>query len=364
MPVMFRGFTQGKYLVILLAIVPLFGAILVGKTLFHYFISRKYGEVRFHFAQAGALGGYLRGYLEIPKGVFGEGELAIRLIHQVREVKRRNGKTHISTRVIWQKVESKPCHLYPGVQIPIELSVPFDAHPTSRTPTFLKDSYQWVISFEMHQPGLDFSSRHLVPIDESAESRNDLTIAKLDKSNAESINPEASPYFEMQRDAEGLTFNFTREKGPKGAGILFLFGLFFLGFPLIFIVNILGRANAALFLTFGSPLFLIFAVVGLGLIVASLIHSFGHYQLRIGNSELIHTTRLFGLKFVKKIPFEKIYGATVESTTRIGEKSYYDIKLDVGKKLKMTLASQTPDRHHLGSIAKFIEERIQTIRTV
>lgn len=350
-----ESFSRGKYPIIVLLVIPLIGGMMVVKAVIRQLASNKYGQIRFYFIQPGELGTTLNGYLEIPKGVSGEAELQIRLTNRSKEISQVGGKKRLAYHVLWKNEFSKRSHLYPGVKVPVSFDLPLDGNASN---SFMSNPhYYWEVSFEIHQPGLDLLSEHRFPVLPSSSPSSSLTKASIFQGGVEKVALGNSSFVSIEQGVDGLEIDFKKTNRVASAGIPFVFSLFFFGFPFIFISKLYSTNNmTALYLT--SPIYFLFFAAGMLLFFISVIFGFGRFKLCLREGELEHISSLFGIKFKKKIPYNQIYGVSVASTARVGDRSFYDLKLEVGKKMKMNLNAQIPDAHQLGQVAKLIEERL------
>jgi hypothetical protein len=267
-----------------------------------------------------------------------------------------------SETVLWQAEQNVPygaMGLDPrGRTIPVDFAIPSDAYVTDNDNS--SDQVLWLLHAQADLPGIDYSDDFELPVfktsfsveqaqADSASEAFGFRAGTPGDSNAAPVAAPAHPKVIISLQDGGTEFYFPAFRTPSRA-------LFLLIFTAIWtvVVYFLFRSSAPWFFA------VVFGFFDVLLIFAMFHVVLGTSRIRVGNGELISTTRVLGIGSTKRFSFSAIDAiVAVTSGGQGGNQgpSMYAIRLRTKDRRRFTLADEIANRLE----ARWIVSQIETL---
>ncbi len=271
-----------------------------------------------------------------------------------------NSRSTVQT-VLWQtdrNVPSGAIGMDPvGRTVPVDFAIPGDAYVTDLDNP--SDKVVWVLHAQADVPGIDYTDDFEMPVFRTSSSEQppagssseNFGIATESSGQTEEA-PVAAPAHTkviISSQSGGTEFYFPAFRTPSRALFLILFTAIWSG-----VVYFLFHSKAPSF--FG----VIFGLMDVVLILALFHVVFGTARIRVGNGEIVCTTRILGIGSTKRFSISEI-DAIVPVTsgqqgTNQGE-AMYAIRLRTKNGRRVTLADEIASRQE----ARWIVSQIETL---
>ena len=338
----------------------------VGLILFFYAIRaslrhRRFGNTSFEFYSLPfSPGANLSGRIHLkldsnaPRGI----DLRLSCIRKT-VTQTGNNRSTVKT-VLWQAdqhVSSGALSMDPtGKTIPVEIAIPANAYVTDKDNS--SDQVLWMLHVQADLPGLDYSDDFEVPVFKTASSpqqastesaTNGSGFADSSSSDADSapVSSPPNPQVIISSQASGTEFYFHAFRSPSRAIFLVFFTSLWSG-----IVYFLFHSNAPWIF----PLF--FGLMDLALILATFHVLLGTARIRVGNGEIVSTTKILGIGSSKRFAFSQVDAVLpVTSGQTAGNRgnTQYALRLLTKDGRRYTLADEISSRQEARWIVSQIE---------
>ena len=242
--------------------------------------------------------------------------------------------------------------------IPVDFAIPPDAYVTDHDNS--SDQVLWLLHAQADIPGIDYSddfelpvfktsfSSDQVPIDSSAESSGFATASSGD-SNAVPVAAPAHPKAIISSQDGGTEFYFPALRTPSRALFLLIFTTIWTG-----VVYFLFHSKAPWFFPIVFGLMDMFVILGLFHV------ALGTARIRVGNGEILSTTRVLGIGSTKHFLFSDVDAIVAVTSGQQGGpqgNSMYAIRLRTKNGRRVTLADEISSRQE----ARWIVSQIETL---
>jgi hypothetical protein len=242
--------------------------------------------------------------------------------------------------------------------IPVDLPIPPDAYVTDHDNS--SDQVLWLLHAQADIPGVDYSddfelpvfktssSAEQAPADSSSETSS-FAAGTSDGSNAVPAAAPAHPKVIISSQDGGTEFYFPAFRTPSRALFLLVFTVIWTG-----VVYFLFHSSAPWFfpIVFGlMDLFVIFGLFHVAL---------GTARIRVGNGEILSTTRVLGIGSTKRFLFSEVDAIVAVTSGQQGGtqgNSMYAIRLRTKNGRRVTLADEISSRQE----ARWIVSQIETL---
>ncbi len=188
--------------------------------------------------------------------------------------------------------------------------------------------------------------------EESKPSKSRLAGQKKISYDLSTINP---PNYSIQNIDDRIRIIFFSRNGRRNA-----LGLSFMGLPFfcagIFMTISLWK-KSFLFLIFASIVPVVFTLIGGFLLVWGILSAFQKVELIIEDRQIIINKNYFLTSTQKKIDMDSIIDLYPKMSMQVGEKIWYNLALNVGKKLPIQIESLAPNKKDLDWIIEQINYR-------
>lgn len=243
-----------------------------------------------------------------------------------------------------------------GRTIPVEMAIPPNAYVTDKDNP--ADQVLWMLHAQADLPGLDYSDDFEVPVfktaasaqqapAESAASSSGFADSPSSDADSAPVSSPANPQVIISSQAGGTEFYFHAFRSPSRALFLLIFTAIWSG-----VVYFLFRSDAPWIF----PLF--FGLMDLALILATFHVLLGTARIRVGNGEIVSTTKILGIGSTKRFPFSQVDAVLpVTSGQTAGNRgnTQYAIRLLTKDGRRYTLADEISSRQEARWIVSQIE---------
>lgn len=286
-------------------------------------------------------------------------DLRLSCIRKTRTETGDNNRTTVKT-VLWQTdqhVSSGALGMDPaGRTIPVEIAIPSDAYVTDKDDE--DDQVFWVLHAQADLPGIDYLDDFEVPVfktaasaqqapAESAASSSGFADSSSSDADSAPVSAPANPQVIISSQLGGTEFYFHAFRSPSRAIFLLFFTAIWSG-----VVYFLFHSNAPWIF----PLF--FGLMDLALILATFHVLLGTARIRVGNGEIVSTTKILGIGSTKRFPFSQVDAVLpVTSGQTAGNRgnTQYAIRLLTKDGRRYTLADEINSRQEARWIVSQIE---------
>ncbi len=269
-----------------------------------------------------------------------------------------NSRSVVNT-VLWQteqNVASGAIGMDPvGRMIPVDFAIPSDAYVTDKDNS--SDQVLWLLHAQADIPAINYSddfelpvfrtsSAAQVPADASPETSSSAA-ATFGDLEAAPIAAPANPKVIISSQNGGTEFYFPAFRTPSRAIFLVIFTAIWTG-----VVYFLFHSSAPWFFA------VVFGFFDLLLIVAMFHVVLGTSRIRVGNGELLCTTRVLGIGSTKRFSFSEIEAIVAVTSGQQGGtqgQSMYAIRLRAKNGRRVTLADEIESRQEARWIVSQIE---------
>lgn len=313
-----RELTDANYVVLVAAIFPVAGVILIGGAIRATMRDRRFRHSALLLDHVPVpLGGTLRGRVEVPYASLAEASSIVVRLTAVNRV--RSGKSTHESIVFQEEVEvphGAVSRMPDRVSIPIDLDVP---HDVQETHTEGSSQSLWRLTVDAEMPGIDYNASFDVPVFRT-EATQQLRSAKVYVPPPE---PREPADFVSKQTADGRELYFGRFRA-RGMAMGMLFFTFFWTVVL-----------AVLFVV-GTPSFLlvILGLLDLLMIWSTLDLFLGTSTIILGGDKVVVRRSLLGTT-EKVLRRDEIASATAKIGAQGGGRPYYEIEVRTaaGKKV-------------------------------
>ena len=272
-----------------------------------------------------------------------------------------NNRSTVNT-VLWQAdqhVSSGAIGMDPaGRTIPVEIAIPSDAYVTDKDDS--SDQVLWMLHAQADLPGINYSDDFEVPVFKTATSSQEAvresaatSFASADSSSGDAesapLSAPANPKVVISSQAGGTEFYFPAFRTPSRAVFLLVFTLVWTG-----AAALLYRSAAPLILT------VVFGLTDLVVIFATFHVLLGTARIRVGNGEIVSTTKVLGIGSPKRFSFSQVDAILPVTSGQTGGNqgnSQYAIRLLTKDGRRCTLADEIGSRQE----ARWIVSQIETL---
>ncbi|HYL64011.1 MAG TPA: HEAT repeat domain-containing protein [Candidatus Methylomirabilis sp.] len=340
----------------------------VGPILFVYAVRaslrhRRFGNTCFEFYSLPfSLGATLSGRIHLKLDSSAEHGIDLRL-SCIRKTVTGSGNNRSTVKtVLWQAdqhISSGALGVDPsGRTIPVEIAIPADAYVTDKDNP--SDQVLWMLHAQADLPGIDYSDDFEVPVFKTAASSQQASTQSATSgsgfgdswsSDAESapISSPANPQVIISSQASGTEFYFHAFRTPSRAIFLLIFTVIWSG-----VVYFLFHSNAPWVFA------LFFGLMDLVLVLATFHVLLGTARIRVGNGEIVSTTKILGIGSTKRFPFSQVDAVVpVTSGQTAGNQgnTQYAIRLLTKDGRRYTLADEISTRQE----ARWIVSQVETL---
>jgi hypothetical protein len=243
-----------------------------------------------------------------------------------------------------------------GKMIPVDFAIPADAYVTDYDNP--SDQVLWLLHAQADIPGINYADDFELPVfktSSTAEQSSAYASAETSTSAAGSfsdtdaapIAAPANPKVIISSQDGGTEFYFPAFRTPSRAIFLLIFTAIWTG-----VVYFLFRSNAPWFFP------LVFGFFDVLLILAMFHVVLGTSRIRVGNGELISTSRILGIGSTKRFSVSDIDAVVAVTSGQQGGtqgQSMYAIRLRTKNGRRITLADEIVSRQEARWIVSQIE---------
>ena len=341
----------------------LIGAILFVAALRASLRHRRFGNTYFELDSLPfSPGGRLAGRIHLHLDANASHGIDLRLSCVRRTITGSGNNRSTAQTVLWQTDQNVPfgaIGMDPlGRTIPVEFEIPPDAYVTDHDNA--SDQVLWLLHAQADIPGIDYSDDFELPVfktstfvaPSSATTAPETFGFSSETAGVTDSAPIAAPAHSkvvISSQAGGTEFYFPAFRTPSRALFLIFFTAVWSG-----VVYFLLHSNAPWF--FG----IVFGFFDLLLILICFHVVLGTSRIRVGDGELISTTKILGIGSTKRfaIPeIEAIVPVTSGQQGGNGGESFYAIRLRTKNGRRITLADEIASRQE----ARWIVSQIETL---
>jgi hypothetical protein len=340
----------------------LIGAILFVAALRVSLRHRRFGNTYFElYSLPFSPGGRLAGRIHLKLDADASHGIDLRLSCVRRTITGSGNNRSMVQTVLWQMDQNVPfgaIGMDPlGRTIPVDFEIPSDAYVTDHDNT--SDQVLWLLHTKADVPGIDYTDDFELPVfktssaaPSSAASSPETPGSSAGTSSLPDSAPVAAPAHTkvvISSQGGGTEFYFPAFRTPSRALFLLVFTAIWSG-----VVYFLLHSNAPWF--FGA----VFGFFDLLLILICFHVVLGTSRIRVGNGEIISTTRILGIGSAKRFAISEI-DAIVPVTSGQqggnGGESMYAIRLRTKNGRRITLADEIASRQE----ARWIVSQIESV---
>ena len=272
-----------------------------------------------------------------------------------------NNRSTVQT-VLWQTDQNVPfgaIGMDPlGRTIPVDFEIPPDAYVTDHDNT--SDQVLWLLHAKADVPGIDYTDDFELPVfktstsvePSSAASSSETYRFSAETSSVTDSAPVAAPAHSkvvISSQAGGTEFYFPAFRTPSRALFLLVFTAVWSG-----VVFFLFRSSAPWL--FG----VVFGFFDLLLILICFHVVLGTSRIRVGNGEIISTTKILGIGSARRFAISEIDAIVAVTSGQQGGnsgESMYAIRLRTKNGRRITLADEIASRQE----ARWIVSQVETL---
>ena len=242
--------------------------------------------------------------------------------------------------------------------IPVDFAIPSDAYVTDHDNS--SDQVLWLLHAQADIPGIDYSDDFELPVFKSSFSAEQVPANSLsetsvlaagtsDDSNAVPVSAPAHPKVIISSQDGGTEFYFPAFRTPSRALFLLIFTVIWTG-----VVYFLFHSKAPWFFS------IIFGLMDLFVLLGLFHVALGTARIRVGNGEIVSTTRVLGVGSTKQFLFSEVDAIVAVTSGQQGGtqgNSMYAIRLRTKNGRRVTLADEISSRQE----ARWIVSQIETL---